>query len=174
MRALDPFFFQGGDPSTDTFMYFSFLDSPSNNPREGKASETYECQILVSWPFRSGFHGEDEPLEVPEKNEERVAVMKSLAEGWAEPFRECVLSIPVEGTTVTTIRLEDFVPREGMWDNMGGRVTLVGDAAHAMTMCMLFLLPSALLVMQHAAADIYVDHTDRPNSQRRRRKSWHH
>ncbi|ERF68200.1 hypothetical protein EPUS_05281 [Endocarpon pusillum Z07020] len=136
LRALDPFFFQGGDPATNAFMYFSFLSSPGNYPvsEDSAARDTYECQIIISWPYRSGFRGEKEPLDVPEDHEERVKVMKKLADGWAEPFRECVLSIPEKGTAVTAITLEDFVPSEGIWDNLGGRVTLVGDAAHAMTM----------------------------------------
>ncbi|KAI4160099.1 MAG: hypothetical protein L6R39_000254 [Caloplaca ligustica] len=132
MRALDPFFFQGGDPDTDTFMYFSFLDTPANNTRDD--ADTYECQILLSWPWRSGFRGRDSPLDIPLANEDRVSLMKELVEGWADPFRECVVNIPADAD-VKAIALEDFIPRPGLWDNRDGRVTLMGDAAHAMTMC---------------------------------------
>lgn len=132
LRALDPFFFQGGDPATNVFMYFSFLDTPSNNTRLAPLDNTYECQIIFSWPFRAGFLDEKEPTEVPKTDHERVALMKRIAAGWAEPFRECVLSIPGD-TEVKTIRLEDWVPRRGAWDGQG-KATLVGDAAHAMTM----------------------------------------
>ena len=90
---------------------------------------------MIGWPYRKGFLERDEPLDVPPESSEKLVIMKKIAEGWAEPFRECVMKIP-EGTTVQNIRLEDFVPRRGMWDNMHGRVTMVGDAAHAMTMCM--------------------------------------
>ncbi|KAI4178212.1 MAG: hypothetical protein LQ346_007525 [Caloplaca aetnensis] len=131
MRALDPFFFQGGDPDTDAFMWFSFLDTPANNTRDDP--DTYECQILVSWPWRAGFKGLDMPLDTPEKDEERVKLMQELAEGWTEPFRECVMNIPADAA-VKAIALEDFVPKPGLWDNRDGRVTLMGDAAHAMTM----------------------------------------
>lgn len=137
MYALDPFFFQGGDPHSDAFMWFSFLDTPSNNSRHDDPN-TYECQILVSWPYREGFKGREKPLDVPATGSERLALMKGLASGWAEPFRECVLAIP-DGTHVQAIRLEDFVPRQGMWDNRQGRCTMVGDAAHAMTMCRFLL-----------------------------------
>ncbi|TKA72540.1 hypothetical protein B0A49_04234 [Cryomyces minteri] len=133
MRALDPFFFQGGDPASDVFMWFSFLDTPTNNSRPPEERDTYECQILLSWPYRPGFAGQEQPLDVPVSDEERLALMKRLVEGWAEPFRECVTRIP-EGTEVKTIRLEDFVPRVGMWESKQGRVTMLGDAAHAMTM----------------------------------------
>ena len=89
---------------------------------------------MIGWPYRKGFMGRDEPLEVLHDGEERLALMKRLARDWAEPFRECVWSIP-EGTVVQAVRLEDFVPEHGMWDNMDGRVTLIGDAVHTMTMC---------------------------------------
>ncbi|KAL8899583.1 MAG: hypothetical protein Q9207_006119 [Kuettlingeria erythrocarpa] len=65
MRALDPFFFQGGGPDTDAFMWFSFLDTPANNTRDDAA--TYECQILVSWPWRAGLKGLDKPLNAQQR-----------------------------------------------------------------------------------------------------------
>ena len=131
--ALDPFFFQGGDPQSDAYTWFSFLNTPSSALR-GAETDTYECQIMIGWPYRKGFLGQEEPLDVPMEGSERLLLMKRIAEGWAEPFRECVMAIP-DGTTVQAIKLEDFVPRRGMWDNRGGKMTVVGDAAHAMTMC---------------------------------------
>ena len=133
--AVDPFFFQGGDPESDTFLFFSFLDTPSNNTRTDD-SNTYECQILISWPYREGYRGLDQPLEVPSTNQERIRLMKTLAGGWNEPFRTCVMNIP-EDTIAKAIAIEDFVPKKGMWNNLEGRVTMIGDAAHAMTMCKL-------------------------------------
>lgn len=136
MRALDPFFFQGGDPESDAYMWFSFLDTPSNNSRTDNP-DSFECQVMVGWPHRKGFMGIEEPLDVPPMGSERLALIKRIAERWAEPFRESVLQIP-EGTTVQAIKLEDFMPKQGMWDNKHGRVTMVGDSAHAMTMCMFY------------------------------------
>ncbi|KAL8706572.1 MAG: hypothetical protein Q9201_000385 [Fulgogasparrea decipioides] len=132
MRALDPFFFQGGDPASDAFMWFSFLDTPANNSREDP--DTYECQILISWPHRNGFRGVNKPLDIPATNEEQIRLMKELVDGWANPFHDCVMNIPADAE-IKAIALEDFVPRPGLWDNRSGRVTLMGDAAHAMTMC---------------------------------------
>ncbi|KAL8742486.1 MAG: hypothetical protein Q9190_005034 [Brigantiaea leucoxantha] len=139
IHALDPFFFQGGDPFTSAFHYFSFLSVPSNLssslPLPGTHTNTnaYECQIIISYPFRPGFLSRSQPLEIPSSNSARVALMKEIADGWAEPFREYVAAIP-EDAEVKTIALEDFVPKEGMWSNQEGRMTMVGDAAHAMTM----------------------------------------
>lgn len=85
--------------------------------------------------------GREEPLETPKTQDERMALMKEIAHGWCEPFRSFVLDVPEE-TCVKVVRLEDWVPgTEGrVWDNRDGRVTLVGDAAHAMTMCMFLSL----------------------------------
>lgn len=132
VRALDPFFFQGGDPETNAAHWFSFLDSPSSS---GRGDDSRDCQILVSWPYQPGFLGQAEPLEVPARGVERVQLMKTIASGWAEPFHSIVQSLP-EDTEVKTITLEDWVPPEHHWNETPGsdRVVLVGDAAHAMTM----------------------------------------
>ncbi|KAL5350011.1 hypothetical protein ACLOAV_005047 [Pseudogymnoascus australis] len=126
IRALDPFFFQASDPATDAFFWFSFLSVPAD------LAQDRVCQILVSWPYRKGFLGREEPVDTPAP-EERVAWMKRVTEGWVEPFRGIVADIP-EGTEVKSLALEDWVPAEGGFDSRGGRVTLIGDAAHAMTM----------------------------------------
>jgi hypothetical protein len=76
----------------------------------------------------------NEPLDVPPTGKEKVALMKTMAKGWAEPFQEMVMSIP-EDADPKAVAVEDFLPKQRMWDNMGGRITLVGDAAHTMTMC---------------------------------------
>lgn len=135
LRALDPFFFQGGDPATNTFMYYSFLSTPSSSTR---SDDTYECQIIISYPFRSGFLGSEAPIEVPTAYSDRVALLKQITAAWAEPFRECVQSIPKD-TEVKSIRIEDWVPRRELWDTRQPLTTLVGDAAHAMTMCTHYL-----------------------------------
>lgn len=133
-RKLDPFFYQGGDPETSAAHWFSFLDSPSTS---GRGDDTRDCQILIAWPFRKGFMGRDEPLEVPADGPERVRLMKTISSGWAEPFRTIVQNLPADAD-VKTISLEDWVPPSmEKWDtNAHGlqRVILVGDSAHAMTM----------------------------------------
>ncbi|EZF33726.1 FAD-dependent monooxygenase [Trichophyton mentagrophytes] len=129
MRALDPFFLQAGDPATSNFFWFSFLDTPTNNDREGH--DTYECQILISWPYRKDGSNN---IEIPCRNIDKIKLMHSLADGWVEPFREVVQSIPEE-TEPKIISLEDWpTPPKGSWSNLGGTATLVGDSAHAMTM----------------------------------------
>ncbi|KFY26149.1 hypothetical protein V493_04244 [Pseudogymnoascus sp. VKM F-4281 (FW-2241)] len=134
IQALDPYFFQCCDPVSDTFMFYGFLHVPTAKEQEA-ANGTLQatCQVLTSWPYKAGFFGKQEPSEVPETNAERVAWIKNITSSWIEPFRGIVQDIP-EDAEPKVINLEDWPPRKGSWDNRGGRVTLIGDAAHAMTM----------------------------------------
>jgi hypothetical protein len=132
-QAIDPHFFQGGDPNTNAYLWFSFISVPRSNDK----NKEVVCQIMVSWPYEAGFLGRSEPTEVPDGNEARLLWMRTLAQGWAEPFREIVQDIPA-GTEAKAITMEDWPPERGRWDNCNGKVALVGDAAHAMTMCQSF------------------------------------
>ncbi|KAI9843366.1 MAG: hypothetical protein M1838_002655 [Thelocarpon superellum] len=130
LQKLDPFFFQGSDGETDAFLYFSFLDTPASAPRkEGR----YTCQCIVSWPYRAGFNGEAAPTDIPTSNAARLALMRALSAGWTEPFRSILTDVPAT-TEARAITLEDWAPTRDKWDNTDGRITLLGDAAHAMTM----------------------------------------
>ena len=91
MRNLEPFFLQAGAPQTDTFC-FSFIDSPANYSRP--QYQSYECQILVSWAYRDGYHRHSQPLEVPASDEDRLKLMKELVSDLSEPFRGVVQGIP--------------------------------------------------------------------------------
>ena len=136
LRQIDPFFFQGGDPCTNAFLYFSFLDTPSSIfAREGKRTESHVCQILISYPYRDGFLGK-EAFDPPASNPDRVKLMKQIGQNWANPFNEMVTQIP-DDSEVKVLHLEDWVPKADLWRSQPGRVTLVGDAAHPMTMCKL-------------------------------------
>ena len=125
MRDLDPYFMQMGDRTQDVFVYFAFLDGPTNNTRDDK--ETRTCQIFMSWPLRP----EKGLGEAPETAAERVSLMKSLSSEWAEPFRGIIQAMPAD-TQPVTLRLEDWLPQD--WNTGDGSATLAGDAFHAMTM----------------------------------------
>ncbi|KAF2830836.1 FAD/NAD(P)-binding domain-containing protein [Ophiobolus disseminans] len=84
----------------------------------------WNFQILSTWP-----------LKVVEDHDNEVDRLKRLKEhvktaGWAEPYKSAIEWIP-EDTEILRDQLKIWktVP----WDNKGGRVTLCGDAAHAMT-----------------------------------------
>jgi hypothetical protein len=60
--------------------------------------------------------------------------MKDLANVFEPRLKTAIQSIP-EGSEILEIKLADWPCLE--WPNFGGKVTLVGDASHAMTMCKL-------------------------------------
>ena len=125
LRSLDPLLFQGCHPDTGTFLWFSTLDTPEVNGSKG-FEEYYSAQLNISWPVRSQ---ED---EVPASNDGKLAKMKALSAVFDTRLKTAVQSIP-EGTDILEINLADWPCLE--WPNLDGKVTLVGDAAHAMTMC---------------------------------------
>lgn len=125
LRGIHPMLFQGCHPVTGTFMWFSIISVPETNGSCNTNKPFFEGQINLSWQAKAV----DE--EVPASNEERLKMMKFLSRPFEERLRTVIEHLP-EDTAVTEIRLQDWPSVE--WLNRG-RVTLVGDAAHTMTMC---------------------------------------
>ncbi|KAK6383857.1 hypothetical protein LTS17_003149 [Exophiala oligosperma] len=125
LRSLDPLLFQGCHPDTSCFMWVSMLEVPEINGTAGTADERYRVQLNLSWPVK----GPQD--EVKATDSDRLQDMKMRAAPFAPVLRNAVESIP-EGSTVLEIKLADWPCLK--WDNHQGSVTLVGDAAHAMTM----------------------------------------
>lgn len=125
LRDLDPLLFQGCHPETSCFLWVSMLETPEVNGTAGSAHERYRVQINLSWPVKSA---ED---EIKADHVARLEDMKRRAQVFTPVLKEAVDLIPV-GTPVLEIELADWPCLE--WANRGGRVTLAGDAAHAMTM----------------------------------------
>lgn len=131
IRELDPYFLQGSDPRIDTFLWFSFLDTPSDHVSTSASDGLYGCQIMISWPHRPGFFGRAEPTDVPNTSTGQLSWMKTLSKDWAEPFRSLIHDIPHDAH-IKPIDLSDWLPRRT--EAYDGRVVLLGDAAHAMVM----------------------------------------
>jgi 2-polyprenyl-6-methoxyphenol hydroxylase-like FAD-dependent oxidoreductase len=128
MRQLDPLFLQGHHPN-GSFLFFGIQETPAINEWQ-----KFRCQVNVSWQYRKGFLGRDHPTEVPGCQKARLALIREIASHWTSPFQDIVCSIPIE-TPLQNIRLEDWSQSDsGTWENLHGRATLIGDAAHAMTM----------------------------------------
>ena len=109
MQELDPFQLQGGNPKTNSFLFFAIQDTPYNNDREDR--DTYACQVIISWPYRSGLLGREVPTETPTSNAERVQLMKEISDGWVAPFRDRIQEIP-DDHPVQAIRMKDWPPEE--------------------------------------------------------------
>ncbi|CEJ61729.1 hypothetical protein PMG11_10251 [Penicillium brasilianum] len=122
-QSIDPYIFQGSHPDTNVFLFFSFLDTPNNFDESSK--DRYHVQIIVSW-------ADEKDIAVPKDNADRIALMKSLTDNWAEPFRSLVEKLP-EDTEARSIRIEDWIFSPSR-THIHPRAVLMGDSAHTMTM----------------------------------------
>ncbi|KAL4964334.1 FAD-dependent oxidoreductase [Aspergillus stella-maris] len=117
LRRLDPLLFQGTHPDTGVFFW-------------GDQGGLYKVQLGTSWPVRN-----ESSDQVPAENAERLHNMKRRSQGFVSFLCDTIQSIP-DGTEVIEVTLADWEgpPETERWNNYGGRITLAGDAAHAMTM----------------------------------------
>lgn len=122
------------------------LDSPGSPPEK---TDGYTIQVVVSWPLRNnakhglGSSGDDNdnggtPHAYPTSNEGKLALVRRLMSGWAEPFASLARSVP-DGTEVRALELYDWPPPSDFRGE--GPVALVGDALHQMCMCKFFFTP---------------------------------
>ncbi|PTB69006.1 FAD/NAD(P)-binding domain-containing protein [Trichoderma citrinoviride] len=125
LRRIDPLLFQGCHPDTGVFLWISMLETPEANGTAGTPAERYRVQVMLSWLDK------DRDEAVPESNQERVALMKRLAAGFHPDLHGVIQAIPESSPTLHLV-LQDWPCQD--WDNRDGRVTLAGDAAHAMVM----------------------------------------
>ncbi|KAL4898682.1 hypothetical protein BDV59DRAFT_197562 [Aspergillus ambiguus] len=126
VREIDPLLFQALHPETGNYLWFSIQECIP----EPNGETSYKALVIISWLI----HDEAKDA-IPPTSRERIQLMKERAEGFAEPLRSIVMDIPDEEALTTPLRLGDYVPDiDRKWDNLRGKVTLAGDAAHAMTM----------------------------------------
>lgn len=127
-RDIHPVLWQGCHPGSGYFVFFSMLSTPESNDSAGTADPYYEGQFNMSWLTER--HG-----QTPKTPQEQLAKAKEAAcasSGMFPLLRQAILDIP-EDTHALEIVLEDWPTQE--WPLSEGRVTLLGDAAHTMTMC---------------------------------------
>ncbi len=123
------------------------LDAPGNMK---ESTDNYLLQICISWLEQAaGFRGQEEPTAIPETNEGRVELFRSIGASWAEPFRSIAMKV-CDDDEVKGLKLMDWVPPEDL--RSSGRAVLMGDSLHVMTMCKFFFcnlvsLPSDALVV---------------------------
>lgn len=83
-----------------------------------------------------------------------LAEVKTKTKDFAEPFRSANAWVPA-GTPVYTNRMTYWEPIP--WGNLGGRISLAGDAAHPMTFRMLFVLLSGIKTCTRSLTDFLTD-----------------
>jgi len=87
--------------------------------------DEYDLFYAQSWVILSK---ED---EIPESNEDKLRLFKKQAEGFCEPWRSLMINVPEDVIMEIFVVCEKY-PKK--WNDEGGRVVLIGDAAKAMTM----------------------------------------
>ncbi|CAG8953772.1 hypothetical protein HYFRA_00006663 [Hymenoscyphus fraxineus] len=121
-RALDPLLFSGLNPTTSNYVWYSvqevFEQEDGRNP--------FDALVLTSWEFK-----DPENDVAPSTNKLRVAYMKERAKGFTGPIRRLFEGIPDDSERITSLTLADYPSLD--WES-NPKVTLAGDAAHAMTM----------------------------------------
>lgn len=133
LLALDPILFQGCHPATSTYMWFSVMETPETNGTLSSPAggERWKIQLCLSWPS----HPDD--VEIPETNAARILLMREKTAVFDSRLRRVFHdALPQGHSPVISINLADWCPPVDPWENFGGRITLAGDAAHSMTMCM--------------------------------------
>jgi 2-polyprenyl-6-methoxyphenol hydroxylase-like FAD-dependent oxidoreductase len=86
--------------------------------------DEYDMLISFSWLNESSLNN------LPDSQVEKVALAKKVALSFCEPFRSLVQNI-ADDQPIHDVRVTEKIPKP--WNNQG-KVTLVGDAAHSMSM----------------------------------------
>ncbi|KAM0426443.1 hypothetical protein ACHAPT_008134 [Fusarium lateritium] len=124
LLAVNPIMWQGAHPRTRSFFFFSLNSTPHTNGTTGTDDEYYEAQFNYSWIAEQG-------QEQPKTSAARLRRLKDVGSTFFSPLREAIEAVR-DDVQLLDIKIQDWQPAE--WDNQGGRVTILGDAAHAMTM----------------------------------------
>ncbi|GLA33917.1 hypothetical protein AnigIFM63309_003940 [Aspergillus niger] len=124
LRQFHPLYIAGINPAG----YFSFFGLHDATDRE--RPETWTFFFYISW--HSSLQEQRETAGW--SNAQRLEQVKKFARSYTDPWKSAFEWLP-DDQQVWHMGLSDFDPREKShrWDNRGGRVTLAGDAAHAMT-----------------------------------------
>ncbi|KAL2823256.1 hypothetical protein BDW59DRAFT_173586 [Aspergillus cavernicola] len=126
-REIHPILWQGTHPGSGYYIFFSMLSTPESNGTVGTENEYYEGQFNMSWLVEKNGR-------LPVLPADQIAKMKAAAVCDTQFFsslQQAVLDIP-DDSSVLEIKLEDWPTQT--WPSMGGKVQLLGDAAHTMTM----------------------------------------
>lgn len=117
---FDPLLFQGTIPQNETFFWYSILSTPTDSQ-----SSPHVAQVNLSWKILETC----EPFESPE---DRANSMKKHSEGLNSELSWLITRATSKPELIQEIKLQDWPLAN--WNNRNGKILLLGDAAHAMTM----------------------------------------
>lgn len=117
-NLVDPLYFLGTHPDTNTFVFWSLLDTPAD-----RENGIYNAQIYFSWIPNAEIDAELAKLKPSE-------VLRLKGRPFFSLLRDIVEGLP-EDTVTKEINLVEWPHLR--WDNWGSRVTLAGDSAHCMS-----------------------------------------
>jgi 2-polyprenyl-6-methoxyphenol hydroxylase-like FAD-dependent oxidoreductase len=117
-HEVDPLYFFGIDPKTNTYSFWSLLEQPS------KPDGMYKMQLYFSWIPKEG----DKSLQGMSPME----VFKLKGSTMFPTLRGIVEAIP-EDAVINDVNLVEWPVVA--WDNWDGLATLAGDSAHCMSIC---------------------------------------
>ena len=133
-NEVDPLYFFGCDPKTNTYCFWSLLEEPGyhfSSPRESApppSDDMYKMQLYFSWIPRDR---EQEQREQVGKSPEEV--FREKASTMFPTLRGIVERCMPEDAIVSYVNLVEWPVVA--WDNWGGLATLAGDSAHCMSIC---------------------------------------
>lgn len=124
LRKFHPLYLASVNPA-NLFSFFGLHDIP-----DPARPETWTFFFYISWPCAF----EEQSRTAHWTDAQRLQQGKELAKHFTEPWKSAYEWLP-DDQKVWYMNLTDFDPgAEGhRWDSGDGRVTLAGDAAHAMT-----------------------------------------
>jgi len=122
LQSISPLLWQGNIPETGTFLFASLFDV-----QESETGPLYTWQLCLSYPMKE--EG-DAPISVVDTESSLVRSLQTKARQLHPTLQQPFFLLPPDAPVVpVTIADWDSVS----WDGKG-RVTILGDAAHAMTM----------------------------------------
>jgi 2-polyprenyl-6-methoxyphenol hydroxylase-like FAD-dependent oxidoreductase len=125
LRSFHPLYIAAPHPQ-GTFAFFGLQDAPETDVPEG-----WTFFFYISW--NSSFEQQDKERKEM-GNKERLEQVRKLSQSYCDPWKSAFAWVE-DDQAVWNMDLSVWDPSldEHKWDSRGGRVTLVGDAAHPMT-----------------------------------------
>ncbi|KAK4033463.1 hypothetical protein C8A01DRAFT_40065 [Parachaetomium inaequale] len=120
LRKVHPLYCMTLDPN-GLMTWLSLHDASSEDPAD------WTFMIILTWNYDE----KDDHASLAKDNDLLMEKARAHADTLAYPFSAVVRDIP-QGTKAWYCSQMTYWPTKP-WDNRGGRVTLAGDAAHAMT-----------------------------------------